>query len=143
MSIFAGGLSLLAIGVILAVAVGVGELLHQRRTASLDDSHGGPSLGLFVDGALTLAVVTCAFMLAISYSAYNAANRDAGADAGTVAGLYESANLLPARSTARQLQQDTTPTSRGPSPGRPGWSPPGSTPPTTCSRCSSWSAPSR
>lgn len=91
----------------LAIAFGVGEVVHHYRTPYADESHGGFRLDLLAGSALTLAVIMCSFTLAISYSRFNDAARDASNEAGAVSALYEAAGLLPDEADARLLQQDT------------------------------------
>lgn len=93
--------------VLMAVAVLIGERVHRRRPATPDEQHGGFSLDLLAGATLTLAVIMCSFMLAVTYSSYDASNHDAADEAGAVAGLYEACGLLPDRAAAQQIQQAT------------------------------------
>ncbi len=91
---------------VMVVALVVGELLHRRRPMSHDEELGGFRLDVLAGSGLTLAVIMCSFMLAVSYSAFDSTNRDAGAEAGAIAGVYEAAGLLSDRTASAAMQQD-------------------------------------
>ena len=93
--------------VTLAIALGVGEVVHRHRGPRADRDHGGFKLDLLAGAALTLAVVMCSFMLASSWGTWDTAARDAGNEAGAVSGEFQSGSDLPNRGDAQRIGADT------------------------------------
>lgn len=93
--------------VTLAVALGIGEVVHRRRGPGADADHGGFRLDLLAGASLTLAVIMCSFMLASSWSAWDTAARDSGSEAGTVSGLFQTGSDLPNKADAQRIGADT------------------------------------
>jgi hypothetical protein len=101
------GVIVLVLVLALVVALAAGEVVHRRRGDSAEERHGGFRLDLLAGASLTLAVVMCSFMLATAWGAWDAAARDAGAEAGGVSALFQAGSDLPQRADARRIGQDT------------------------------------
>jgi hypothetical protein len=93
--------------VALVIALTIGEVVHQRRGPTSDESHGGFRLDVLAGASLTLAVIMCSFMLASSWSIWDTAARDSGTEAGAVSALFQSGSDLPSEPDAQRIGADT------------------------------------
>lgn len=92
--------------VALGAALALGVVIHHRRESLDLDVYGGMKVDHLVASVFTLAIIPCAFVLAITYEAFDDAAAEAGTQAGIVDAMFESAAFLTDRDLARSVQED-------------------------------------